>query len=118
MTLFKQKSSTNLLGGREKGPNSEVLEQEQNDIFSKIEEAQSEQRPSLVGTAEYISPEVLEGEDATTSSDLWSLGIILYQFVQGKTPFRGTSDNETFKKVQRAEFDFKESIPEETKDLI
>ena len=43
----------------------------------------------LVGSEYYISPEMLENRSYSYSSDLWALGIMLFQFLVGKTPFRG-----------------------------
>ncbi len=44
----------------------------------------------LIGTPEYMAPELAE-QPATTSSDLYALGVVLYQMLTGRVPFRGTS---------------------------
>jgi serine/threonine protein kinase len=43
------------------------------------------------GTADYISPEQAQGLDATPQSDIYSLGIVLYEMLTGQLPFTGTS---------------------------
>jgi serine/threonine-protein kinase len=43
----------------------------------------------VVGTAEYLSPEQAAGKTVTRRSDLYSLGVVLYTLVTGRTPFQG-----------------------------
>ncbi len=46
---------------------------------------------SIMGTAQYLSPEQAQGQPATAQSDLYSVGIILYEMLTGRLPFDGES---------------------------
>ena len=58
---------------------------------------------SVLGTAHYISPEQAQGKDLTPASDLYSLGIVLYEAATGKLPFDGPDAvSVAMKQVQEA----------------
>merc|ERR1711964_968781 len=44
---------------------------------------------TLCGTPAFIAPEVVRKEKHTTSTDIWSLGVVIYNMITGEIPFKG-----------------------------
>ncbi|XP_078536545.1 serine/threonine-protein kinase 17B [Lissotriton helveticus] len=64
----------------------------------------------IMGTPEYVAPEILSYEPITTATDLWSIGVISYMLLTGESPFLGADKQETYLNVSQVNVDY----PEET----
>lgn len=69
------------------------------------------QSNSFVGTEEYIAPEIITGAGHTSAIDWWTLGILLYEMLYGRTPFRGKNRQKTFSNILHKDLTFPSSIP-------
>jgi len=56
---------------------------------------------STLGTVSYMSPEQVSGRDIDHRSDLFSFGIVLYELVAGRTPFRRDSEGATLRAIMQ-----------------
>eukprot|EP01102_Stenamoeba_stenopodia_P000954 TRINITY_DN10866_c0_g1_i1.p1 TRINITY_DN10866_c0_g1~~TRINITY_DN10866_c0_g1_i1.p1 ORF type:complete len:788 (-),score=154.84 TRINITY_DN10866_c0_g1_i1:93-2456(-) len=73
---------------------------------------------SFCGTAEYVSPELLNEKPASPASDLWALGCIIYQLICGRPPFKGKTQYQTFQLVSKGQYAYPEYFPPKARELI
>lgn len=69
---------------------------------------------TLIGTPEYIAPEVITGKGYTCTCDWWSLGVMLHEFVVGPLPFGAEAEDQT--SLFRAILDSKLVFPDYVED--
>ncbi|KAL4870960.1 hypothetical protein BDV12DRAFT_40963 [Aspergillus spectabilis] len=79
---------------------------------------EEERASSFVGTAEYVSPELLTDKNACKASDLWAFGCIIYQLLAGRPPFKAGNEYQTFQKIVALEYEFPLSFPSVARDLV
>ncbi|XP_032638452.1 aurora kinase A isoform X3 [Chelonoidis abingdonii] len=80
--------------------------------------APSSRRTTLCGTLDYLPPEMIEGRTHDEKVDLWSLGVLCYEFLVGKPPFEAETYQETYRSISKVEFRFPPFVTEGAKDLI
>ena len=87
-------------------------------IARSVEAAGVTQTGVMIGTPDYISPEQAEGEEADQRSDIYSLGVIIYEMVTGRVPFKGdTALSVALKHKTRIPLDPRKLNPEVSENL-
>ena len=79
-------------------------------------------RGTFCGTAEYMSPEMVNKEEYSKDIDIWSLGILLYEMIHGHSPFKPNKTkfniNDIMNNIKIQNLKFNENISQECKELI
>lgn len=73
---------------------------------------------SFVGTAEYVSPELLNDSYVDARCDIWAFGCMVFQMIAGKPPFKATNEYLTFQKVMKVQYAFTAGFPVVVRDLV
>ena len=73
---------------------------------------------SFLGSKAYLSPEMVRGEGFTQASDIYGIGMILYEMLCGDLPFPLTTEEAVFNHIKSSQFQFPEDISNEGKDIM
>ena len=98
----------------------EDMEDDENDGKEKKPKVRNKRIMTFVGTAEYISPEVIADKPAEYGTDIWAFGIMLYEMYYNRTPFKAATAYLTFRNIEKPQLKFPDDsiIPDIAKDLI
>lgn len=80
--------------------------------------APSSRRATMCGTLDYLPPEMIQGQDHDEKVDLWSLGVLCYEFLVGRPPFESKTSSETYKLILKVRYDFPPHVSPDARDLI
>ena len=72
--------------------------------FGTAIDSSKEEAKTFLGSAYYVSPEVMKSKKATLETDIWSLGVILYEMVIGQKMFQGRSEYFVMQKIEKLDF--------------
>lgn len=76
----------------------------------------------MVGTPQYVAPEMLREEKYGSAVDMWASGVILFMLLSGRFPFFGESKEELLRKILSVEYTFREEqwdgISDSAKSLV
>jgi len=80
--------------------------------------APTSRRNTLCGTLDYLPPEMVEGREHDEMVDVWSLGVLLYEFLVGSPPFEAEGHSATYRRISRVDLRFPKGVAEDAEDLI
>lgn len=92
---------------------AKLLDKDTNNSYNLLTRSKS-----FVGTAEYVSPELLNDNYVDYKCDIWAFGCILFQMIAGKPPFKATNEYLTFQKVMKIQYAFTAGFPLIIRDLV
>ncbi|KAL1462326.1 hypothetical protein WDU94_014167 [Cyamophila willieti] len=76
----------------------------------------------IIGTPDYVAPEVLSYEPISLATDIWSVGVLAYVLLSSHSPFAGDSKQETFLNISQCNFSFPDDmfgeVSSDAKDFI
>lgn len=87
--------------------------------FSRVvEDPNKTQKLTLLGTPLYTAPEILANNDFSNKCDVWSMGIVFYEMLHGKTPWTGTDLENLKYNIEKRKLEFKPNLNPAIRELI
>jgi aurora kinase len=80
--------------------------------------APSSRRHTMCGTLDYLPPEMVEAKDHDYRVDIWSLGVLAYEFLVGSPPFEESGHSATYRRIVKVDLRIPSFISHEAADLI
>ena len=80
--------------------------------------APSSRRNTLCGTLDYLPPEMIENKEHDHTVDIWSLGVLTYEFMCGHPPFEAEGHSETYRRILKVDLKFPPHVSPEARDLV
>lgn len=105
----------------DKAKNNEIVSRstlDRRSIYRSLRQADPRFGQSIVGSPDYMAPEVLEGKPYSYSVDYWSLGCILYEFVAGFPPFTGANPEETWTRLCKWKESLQRPVYDDPEDAV
>lgn len=85
---------------------SKLTESQAKDLDGENTHMKSVTLSTFCGTIDFMSPEILEGKQYDSSTDMWSCGVIAYFMLSGEPPFLGKSDKQVQSNITTVNFGF------------
>ena len=86
--------------------------------IAKMNDQQLTKTGATLGTIGYMSPERIRGNASGPESDIWSLGVLMYQMLTGRQPFRSSTQEAIMYKILNEEPAYHEDLPPGTPDYL
>lgn len=75
--------------------------------------APDNRRETLCGTLDYLPPEMVENKEHNNKVDIWSLGILCYEFLTGNPPFEAEGNSATYERIKSIDLMFPPHVSSE-----
>lgn len=80
--------------------------------FSKRLRSKNQINKTICGTPLYMAPQVVQKKSYSYKADIWSLGVVLFELLNGLTPFHARNRKEFEGKVEASDYNLKDSVKE------